>query len=94
MTQELIELRACIVEQRYDDALIILDELEGMSKQAILQNIESFLVRLLTHLMKNQVEQRLTNSGAASIRDSIIKIKALNLKSHKKSHDLQIDEWE
>ncbi|GAB4289929.1 MAG: hypothetical protein Fur0025_24590 [Oscillatoriaceae cyanobacterium] len=94
MTQELTELRACIVEQRYDDALVILDELEGMSKKAILQNIESFLVRLLTHLMKNQVEQRLTNSWAASIRDSIIKIQALNLKDNKKSHYIQLDEWE
>jgi len=44
MTQELIELRASIVEGRYADALALVDELEGMSKQAILRNIESFLV--------------------------------------------------
>lgn len=94
MTQELIELRACIVEQRYDDALVILNELEGVSKQSILQNIESFLVRLLIYLMKNQVERRLTNSWAASIRDSIIKIQSLNLKENKKSHYIPIDEWE
>ena len=62
MTQELIDLRTSILEGRYADALAIVDELEGMSKQAILRNIESFLVRMLVHLIKNQIEQRLTNS--------------------------------
>ena len=62
MTQELLDLRNSILEGRYADALAIVDELEGLSRQAILRNIESFLVRLLIHLIKNQVEQRLTNS--------------------------------
>ncbi len=94
MTQELIELRACIVEQRYDDALVILDELEGMSKQAILQNLENFAVRMLAHLIKNHFEQRLTNSWAASIRDSLVKIQSLNLKDNKKSYYLPSNEWD
>ena len=93
MTQELIDLRNSIVEQRYTDALAIVDELEGMSKQAILRNIESFLVRLMIHLIKNQVEQRLTNYWAASIESSILEIKKLNLKENKKSYYLNIDEW-
>ena len=67
MVQELSDLRQSIVEGRYQDALEIVDELEGMSKQAILRNIESFLVHLLIHLIKNQLEKRLTNSWAASI---------------------------
>jgi len=41
------------VEGRYADALALVDELEGMSKQAILRNIESFLVRLLIYLKKS-----------------------------------------
>lgn len=32
MTQELIDLRNSIIEGRYADALVIIDELEGMSK--------------------------------------------------------------
>ena len=80
MTQELIDLRNCILAGRYEEALQLVDELEGMSRKAILQAIESFLVRLLVHLIKNQVEQRLTNSWAASIRDSVLKIQSLNLK--------------
>ncbi|MCP2728140.1 DUF29 family protein [Limnofasciculus baicalensis] len=94
MTQELVELRSSILEGRYDDALAILDELDGMSKKSILLNIQSFLSRLLIHLIKNQVEQRLTNSWAASISDSIRKIQNLNLKENKKSYYINIDEWD
>jgi Domain of unknown function DUF29 len=93
MTQELSDLKTCIIEGRYDDALLIVDELEGMSKQDILRKIESFLVRLLIHLIKNQLEQRLTNSWAASIRGSLVEIKRLNLKDNKTSFYINQDEW-
>jgi hypothetical protein len=93
MVQELIDLRTCIEEQRYDEALMIVDELEGMGKQAILRNIQSYLLRLLIHLIKNQIEQRLTNSWAASIRGSIREINKLNIKDNKKSYYIQQHEW-
>ncbi|WP_414526721.1 DUF29 family protein [Nodularia chucula] len=94
MTQELIELRQSILEGRYDDALEILDDLEEMSKQAILRKIEAFLVRLFIHLIKNQIEQRLTNSWIASISDSVIQIAKLNIKSNEKSYYIKTDEWQ
>ncbi len=94
MTQELADLRFLIEQKRYEDALNLVDELEEMSKKSILQNIENFLIRLLIHLIKNQVEQRLTNSWAASIRDSIIKIQSLNIKDNKKSYYVQLDKWD
>jgi len=94
MTQELIELRNSILEGRYADALAIVDELDWMSKKATLRNIKSFLLRMLIHLIKNQIEQRLTNSWAASIRDSIIEIQDLNLQDNKNSHYIKQDEWE
>jgi hypothetical protein len=93
MTQELLDLRASILEGRYEDALAIVDELEEMGKQAILRNIESFLIRLLIHLIKNQVEQKLTNFWVASIADSLRQIKKLNLKDNKKSYYIKQDEW-
>lgn len=93
MTQELIDLRKSIMEGRYTDALVIVDELEGMSKQAILRNIQSYLRVLLIHLIKNQVEQRLTSSWAASIRNPLVEIKKLNLKENKTSHHINSDEW-
>ena len=94
MTQELIDLRTCIQEGRYADALVIVDELEGMSKQAILRNIQAYLRILLIHLIKNQLEQRLTGSWAASIRNSLIEIKKLNLKDNQKSYYINLNEWE
>ncbi|WP_071188414.1 DUF29 family protein [Trichormus sp. NMC-1] len=94
MTQELIDLRNSILTGRYADALAIVDELEGMSKQAILRNIQAFLRILLIHLIKNQVEQRLTNSWVASIRNSLIEIKKVNLKENKKSYYINQDEWD
>ncbi|OIP70745.1 MAG: hypothetical protein AUK43_08260 [Oscillatoriales cyanobacterium CG2_30_40_61] len=94
MIQELTDLKNCILEERYQDALLIINELEDMGKQAILRNIESFLVRLFIHLIKNQVEKRLTNSWIASISDSIIQIKKLNLKDNKNSYYIQADQWQ
>lgn len=94
MTQELVDLKTSIIEGRYADALIIIDDLEGMSKQATLRNIESYLVRLLLHLIKNQLERRLTNSWAASISDSLRQIQKLNLKDNKTSYYINSDEWE
>ena len=93
-TQELIDLRTCIMEGRTSDALIIIDELDGMSKKDILLKIESYLTVMLIHLIKNQVERGLTNSWAASIRAAIKKIKALNLKPNKTSYYIKEDDWE
>lgn len=94
MTQELIDLRNSILEGRYADALEIVDELDWMSKKATLRSIKSFLVRMLIHLIKNQVEQRLTNSWIASISDSVVQIQDLNLHDNKTSHYVKRDEWQ
>lgn len=94
MTQELMDLKTSILEGRYADALLIVDELEGMSKQAILRNIKAFVKILLIHLIKNQVEQRLTGSWASSIRNSVQEIQDLNLKGNKNSYYINNDEWE
>ena len=94
MTQELKDLREFILDGRYEAALGLIDELEEMSKKAILQNIASFLMRMVMHLIKNQLEARLTNSWAASIRDSTLKIQDLNRKGKKKAYYLKLDEWD
>ncbi len=91
MIQELADLKASILEERYTDALAIVDQLDGMSRKAILRAIESFLIMMLIHLIKNQFEQRLTNSWAASVRGSIIEIKKLNLQDSKTSYYIATD---
>ena len=94
MVQELIDLKNCILAGRNEDALAIVDELEGMSKQATLRHIGSCLLMLLIHLIKNQVEQRLTNSWSAAIANSVRSIKTLNLKDNKTSYYINDSEWE
>ena len=94
MTQELIDLRNSILQGNYAEALAIVDELEGMSKKSNFRQIKSFLKILLIHLIKNQIEQRLTNSWAASIRNSVREIQEINLKENKKSYYINQDEWE
>ncbi|MCL1474573.1 DUF29 family protein [Argonema antarcticum] len=94
MTQELIDLRISILEGRYSDALAIVDDLEGMSKKEILRKIKAFLRVLVIHLIKNQVEQRLTNSWAASIRNSLREIQDVNQKENRTSYYVNSDEWE
>jgi hypothetical protein len=53
MTQELIDIRNSILQGNYTEALAIIDELEGMSKQANIRQIQSFLKILLIHLIKS-----------------------------------------
>ncbi|MGB3513568.1 MAG: DUF29 family protein [Microcoleaceae cyanobacterium] len=93
-TQELIDLRTCIMEGRNHDALAIVDELDAMSKKDIIRKIKSYLTVMLIHLIKNQVEKRLTNSWAASIRNAILEIQDLNLRPNKTSYFIKEDEWE
>ncbi len=94
MTQELIDLRISILEGRYADALAIVDDLEQMTKRATLHQIESYLNKALINLIKNQVEERLANSWAASIRDFIREIQKLNLKDNQKSYTINADQWD
>jgi hypothetical protein len=92
--EELETLRTHIVEQRYTAALELIDEIEEMSRKAILDAIQSFLERLLLHLIKNDIEQRLTNSWAASLRDSLLQIRKRNLRdSRSTSWYIRRDEW-
>ncbi|YAG14992.1 hypothetical protein NSTC745_04345 [Nostoc sp. DSM 114161] len=78
----------------YQDALLIVDQLESMSRKSYIRNIRSLLIRLIIHLIKNQVEQRLTNSWVASIEGSILEIQDLNLEDNKTSYYVKSGEWE
>ncbi|MEM1172570.1 MAG: hypothetical protein AAGJ08_26695 [Cyanobacteria bacterium P01_H01_bin.35] len=94
MIQELEDLKNSILEQRYEDALTLIYKLDGMSRQTKINAIESFVIRMLIHLIKNQLEQRLTNSWAASIRGSLIEIKKINLQDNRKSYYIQQEQWQ
>ena len=71
-------IRQYIQEQRYDEALELVDELEEMSKEDKLNKIYSYAVILLLHLIKQAAEDRSTRSWEFSIYNSTKKIKLTN----------------
>jgi hypothetical protein len=76
--EELLELRRYLEEKNYDKALEIVAELEEMSKEDKLNKIYSYVVILLIHLIKQEVEQRTTRSWDVSIRNSVREINRVN----------------
>lgn len=76
--EELLELKKLLQKGDIKGSLVIVEELEGMSKNDIVNNIISYAVVLLLHLVKQQVENRTTRSWEVSIRNSVLKIQGLN----------------
>src|SRR5262249_30147781 len=66
--EELYELRAYIESGQYKEALLLLDEMEEMSRDDKINRISSFMEVLLVHLIKQAAEQRTTRSWDVSIR--------------------------
>jgi hypothetical protein len=80
--EELQTLREFIRKGRYEDALLLIDDLEEMSKEDKLNKIYSYAVILLIHLIKRQAEQRTTRSWEVSIYEASSQIRRIN-KRHK-----------
>ena len=76
--EELLELKKRLLKGDLQGSLVIVEELEEMSKNDIINNIISYAVVLLLHLIKQQVESRTTRSWEVSIRNSVLKIQGLN----------------
>jgi hypothetical protein len=76
--EELLELRKCIEEQRYPDALLLIGELEEMSREDKISKIYSYAVILLLHLIKQEAEQRSTRSWEFSVCNSVSQIAVTN----------------
>ena len=76
--EEIIELKHLLLKGDILGSLAIVEELEEMSKNDIINNIISYGVILLLHLIKQQVEKRTTRSWDVSIRNSVLKIQGLN----------------
>ena len=90
--EEILQLKDCLLRQEYESAFAIVEELEAMGRQDKINNLESFLVILLIHLIKIQVEQRVTRSWRNSISNSLLAIQKRN-KLGKKSHYIKANEW-
>ena len=90
--QEILELKEKLHQGDINTAIAICDELETMGRQDKINTLESFLVILIIHLIKVQVENRVTASWIESIRNSLLEIKDRN-KLGKKSHYIKRGCW-
>ena len=90
--EEILELKNCLLHQEYERAFAIVEELETMGRQDKINNLESFLTILLIHLIKIQVEKRITRSWLNSISHSLLAIQKRN-KLGKRSHYIKPNEW-
>ncbi|MCD4811446.1 DUF29 domain-containing protein [bacterium] len=72
--EELLEIRSCIQDGHYAEALNLIGEMEEMSKDDKISKIESYLEILLLHLIKQQAEKRTTRSWNVSIKNAIDRI--------------------
>jgi Domain of unknown function DUF29 len=76
--EELLALRHCIEERRYDDALHIINEMDDMARADKITKIESYLIILLLHCIKQSAEQATTRSWERSIRNSVESVHRTN----------------
>ena len=91
--EEILELKDCLVNHQYERAMTIVAELEQMGRQDKINNLESFLVILLIHLIKIQVEKRVTRSWRSSILNSLREIQKRN-RLGKKSYYIKPNQWQ
>lgn len=75
---ELAELRTLLETGRIEEALLLVDELEEMSREDKINKISSYMRVLLIHLIKQQAEQRRTRSWEVSIKEALRQINRTN----------------
>jgi len=90
--EELLTLRELLLKGDMTGALAIVDELEEMSRDDKINNIRSYAVILLMHLIKQKAENRTTKSWELSIRNSIRGIQTKNQRRKAGGTYLNIEE--
>jgi hypothetical protein len=90
--EEILQLRDHIEHGRYADALVLLGEMEEMSRDDKIQKIESFLQVMLVHIIKQKAERRSTKSWDVSIRNSVDAVLRVNKRRRAGGYYLAQDE--
>ncbi len=75
---ELTELRELLEAGRMADALLLVDELDEMSREDKINKISSYMRILLIHLIKQQAEARSMRSWEVSIKEAVSQIQRTN----------------
>ena len=75
---ELADLRTLLTEGRIEDALLLVDELDEMSREDKINKISSYMRIVLIHLIKQHAEQRSTRSWEVSVQEALRQITRTN----------------
>ena len=76
--EELLTLKDLLLKGDIPGSLAVVEELEEMSRDDKINNIISYSIILLLHLIKQQAENRTTRSWDISIRNSVRQIQRKN----------------
>ena len=76
--EELLDLKDRLLRGDIAGALVIVEDLEEMSRDDKVSNIRSYAKILLLHLIKQQAENRTTRSWDISIRNAALEIQSKN----------------
>jgi Domain of unknown function DUF29 len=90
--EELFALREMVEHHNYEAALALINEMEEMAKDDKIVKINSYLVILLIHLIKQNAEKRTTSSWSRSINHSLDGIAASNKRRKAGGQYLTVDE--
>jgi hypothetical protein len=90
--EEILELKQLLLKGDIKGSLTLVDELEEMGRKDIINNIRSYAIILLLHLIKQQAENRTTRSWEVSIRNSALEIQDLNERPKSKGVYLNTEE--
>lgn len=76
--EEILTLKSLLLQGNITEALVIVEELEEMSREDKINNIRNYAKVLLLHLIKQQAEHRTTRSWDVSIRNCVREIQIKN----------------
>lgn len=91
---EILQLREFIETQRYQDALLLIGEMEEMAKEDKLNKLYSFSVILLIHLIKQHAENYTTRSWDASVYNALKHIAKTNKRKNSGGYYIKDNEWD
>ncbi len=90
--EELLTLKERLLCGDISGALVIVEELEEMSRDDKINNIRSYAVILLLHLIKQKAENRTTRSWDVSIRNCALEINYKNKRRQAEGYYLKPEE--
>ena len=90
--EEILTLHELLLAGDVAGALAIVEELEEMGRSAIVDQIYSYAIVLLIHLIKQKAEQRSARSWEVAIRNTVRHIQRKNKRRKSGGYYLSVDE--